>query len=131
MIRLVLAWLVMLVVSVLNGIARDVGYGKHLDPLLAQQLSTVYGMTLLGVVIGVYGWRWPFAGSAAAWRAGILWLAMTVAFEFLFFHYVTGHSWSELLANYDLAAGRLWVLLLAWIGVAPAVFQRLWAKRRS
>lgn len=88
-------------------------------------------MTLLGVVIGAYAWRWPFAGSAAAWRAGILWLAMTVAFEFLFFHYVTGHSWSELLANYDLAAGRLWVLLLAWIAVAPAVFQRLWAKRRS
>jgi len=29
-------------------------------------------------------------------------LALTVAFEFLFFHYVGGRSWSKLLANYNL-----------------------------
>ena len=127
-VRLLLAWLVMLVVSVLNGIARDVGYGRELDPLVAHQLSTLYGMTLLGVVIGAYAWRWPFASAAEAWRAGCLWLALTVAFEFIFFRYVTGHSWSELLANYDLAAGRLWPLLLLWIALAPAVFRRLWRR---
>lgn len=128
--RLVLAWLAMLVVSVLNGVAREVGYGRDLDPLLAHQLSTLYGMTLLGVVIGAYAWRWPFPHATAAWQAGLFWVAMTVAFEFLFFHYVAGHSWTELLANYDLASGRLWVLLLAWIGVAPALFQRLYSGRR-
>ena len=127
-VRLLLAWLVMLGVSVLNGIARDVGYGRELDPLVAHQLSTLYGMTLLGVVIGAYAWRWPFASAAAAWRAGCLWLALTVAFEFIFFRYVTGHSWSELLANYDLAAGRLWPLLLLWIALAPEVFRRLWRR---
>lgn len=129
--RLLLAWLVMLVVSVFNGIARDVGYGRELAPLAAHQLSTLYGMTLLGVVIGAYAWRWPFASAAAAWRAGALWLALTVAFEFIFFHYATGHSWEELLANYDLSAGRLWPLLLLWIAVAPAVFRRLWQRREG
>lgn len=124
-VRLLLAWLVMLGVSVLNGIARDAGYGRELEPLVAHQLSTIYGMTLLGGVIGAYAWRWPFASAAAAWRAGCLWLALTVAFEFIFFRYVTGHSWSELLANYDLAAGRLWPLLLLWIALAPEVFRRL------
>jgi len=128
--RLMAAWLVMLAVSVLNGIARDVGYGRGLDPLLAHQLSTLYGMTLLGVVIGTYAWRWPFASPVAALRAGVFWLSLTVAFEFLFFHFVTGHAWEELLANYDLLAGRLWVVLLLWIAVAPVVFQRLWARRR-
>src|SRR5574343_169477 len=128
--RLVLAWLVMLIVSVVNGIARDIGYGSDLDPLLAQQLSTLYGMTLLGVVIAAYTWRWPFAGRAAAWRAGLLWLAMTVAFEFLFFHYVTGHSWSELLANYNLAAGRPGMVLLASIGMAPALCDTLFRRLR-
>ena len=128
MTRLLLAWLVMLVVSVLNGVARDVGYGRELDPLVAHQLSTLYGMTLLGVVIGAYAWRWPFASAAAAWRAGWLWLALTVAFEFVFFHYFTRHSWEELLANYDLSAGRLWLVLLLWIALAPAVFRRLWRR---
>ncbi len=124
--KLVLAWLMMLVVAILNGIARDIGYGRGLDPLLAHQLSTIYGMTLLGGVVAIYAWRWPFATAAAAWRAGLLWLTLTVAFEFLFFHYVAGHPWAELLANYDLSAGRLWVLLLAWVTVAPALFRRLW-----
>ena len=126
--RLLLAWLVMLAVSVLNGIARDVGYGRELDPLVAHQLSTLYGMTLLGVVIGAYAWRWTLASAAAAWRAGALWLALTVAFEFIFFHYVTGHSLEELLANYDLSAGRLWPVLLLWIALAPEVFRRLWRR---
>ena len=126
--RLFLAWLVMLLVAMLNGAAREFGYGRDLDPLLAHQLSTVYGITLLGVVIGAYAWRWPFPTPAAAWRAGFLWLTLTVAFEFLFFHYVAGHAWAELLANYDLSGGRIWVVLLAWIAVAPALFRRLWAK---
>lgn len=124
--RLVAAWLVMLVIAVLNGAAREMGYGRGLDPLLAQQLSTLYGMTMLGVVMGIYAWRWPFSTTESALRAGILWLTLTVAFEFLFFHYVAGHSWAELAANYDLAAGRLWPLLLAWITVAPALFRYLW-----
>lgn len=128
--RLILAWLVMLIVAVLNGIARDVGYGRDLDPSLAQQLSTIYGMTLLGMVIAAYTWRWPFSGRAAAWRAGLLWVAMTMVFEFLFFHYVAGHPWAELLANYDLAAGLLWGLLLVWIAIAPAVFHSLFARLR-
>ena len=38
-----------------------------------------------------------------------LWLGMTLAFEFLFGHYIAGKSWSLLLADYNLAAGRLWV----------------------
>lgn len=128
--RLFLAWLAMLLVSVLNGIARDAGYGRNLDPLFAQQLSTLYGMTMLGMVIAAYSWRWPFGSAAAAGRAGLLWVVMTVAFEFLFFHYITGHPWAELLANYNLAAGRLWVLLLAWIAVAPAVFHSLFTRLR-
>jgi hypothetical protein len=45
-----------------------------------------------------------------------------VAFEFLFFHFVGGHSWSELLANYNIFAGRVWVVVLLWVAAAPYVF---------
>jgi hypothetical protein len=56
---------------------------------------------------------------------GLTWLALTVAFEFLFGHYVAGHSWRALLNDYDLLAGRLWVLVLAWLALAPYLFYRL------
>jgi hypothetical protein len=49
---------------------------------------------------------------------------MTLAFEFLFGHFVAGHSWARLLQDYNLLAGRVWVLLLAWVALAPYLFYR-------
>jgi len=46
---------------------------------------------------------------------------MTVAFEFLFGHYVMGHSWHRLLQDYDLHQGRVWVLVLAWTAFGPCI----------
>jgi len=50
---------------------------------------------------------------------------MTVCFEFIFGHYVAGHSWSKLVYDYNIFAGRIWGLLLVWITTAPYVFYRL------
>jgi len=124
MLRYLLAWVVMLLVSVANGTFRDFTYGKHLPELLAQQISTLSGIVLLGVVICLYVRRWPPASARQALNIGLFWMSLTVAFEFLFFHYVGGHPWDELLANYDLAAGILWPLLLAWIAFAPYLLNR-------
>jgi hypothetical protein len=50
---------------------------------------------------------------------GILWAVLTVAFEFLAGHYAFGHPWPELLADYDLLRGRVWLLVLVTTLVAP------------
>ena len=120
-----LAWFAMLLLSVANGAVRDLTYGRWLDALTAQQLSTGSGMLLLGLFIRDFIRRQPPASARQALALGGQWLALTVAFEFLFFHYLGGHSWAELLANYDLVHGRLWPLLLVWIAVAPYIFHRL------
>src|SRR5208337_198726 len=46
---------------------------------------------------------------------GVIWLIMTVAFEFGFFHYVMGKPWETLLADYNVLRGRIWVLVLATV----------------
>jgi hypothetical protein len=56
---------------------------------------------------------------------GILWLALTVAFEFGFFHYVGGNSWESLLEQYDVTKGHLWPFVLAAVALAPFA----WARR--
>ncbi|NTV11669.1 MAG: hypothetical protein HGA47_12985, partial [Zoogloea sp.] len=109
MLRNLLIWFAMLLVSVANGALRDLTYGRQVSELQAHQLSTLTGIVLLGVVMYVFVRRWPPASGREALGIGFLWMAMTVAFEFLFFHYVTGHPWPELLANYDVLAGRVWV----------------------
>ena len=125
------AWLVMLVVSVANGAVRDVTYGKHMSALAAHQVSTVFGVLLLGLVIRAFVRRFPPASGRQAVLIGLGWAGMTVAFEFLFFHFVGGHSWAELLANYDVLAGRVWVLVLLWLGVAPYLFFRCQHRQRA
>jgi hypothetical protein len=125
MARYLAAWFAMLLVSVLNGALRDFTYGRHMPELLAHQLSTLIGIVLLGAVIRRYMRRWPFASARQALFVGLFWMALTVAFEFLFFHYVGGLSWAALLANYDLSAGRLWPLILLWVAFAPYLFYRL------
>ena len=124
MLRYLVAWFVLLAVAVINGGLRDLTYGKHLPALLANQLSCVSGTILFGVVFYQYVHRWPPASARQVLLTGLFWMALTVAFEFLFFHYVAGHPWPELLANYDLFEGRLWPLILLWVTFGPYVFYR-------
>jgi hypothetical protein len=120
--RYVLAWLPMVVIAVFNGILREKTYGKYLSESLAHQLSTLTGILFLGTYIWIVAHLWGFESLTQAWIVGGLWLGLTIAFEFLFGHFVARHSWSELLADYNLRAGRLWPLVLVWVAIAPALF---------
>ena len=123
--KYLIAWFVMLLVSVANGALRQFTFGKYLDEKNAHQISTVIGILLLGIVIRAFVRRYPPVSGRQALLIGLLWMALTIAFEFLFFHYVGGRSWTELLANYNLFEGRVWVAVLAWVAIAPYVFFRL------
>ena len=117
-------WGAMLLVSIANGALRDFTYGPLMPEINAHQVSTLCSVLLLGTIIRHFCRRADLERGPRALTVGGGWVTLTVAFEFLFFHYVGGHAWSALLANYDLAAGRLWVLLLLWIGLAPSLFAR-------
>lgn len=129
--RCLATWLVMLLVAVANGAVRDFTYGRVVSELTAHQVSTAIGIALLGIVMWRFVRRYPPASARAAIAIGLLWMLLTVAFEFLFFHYAGGRSWGELLANYDVSKGRVWVVVLAWVAVAPYVFFRVRTKRAS
>lgn len=128
--KLLAAWLVMLAVSVGNGAIRELTYGASVAELAAHQISTATGIVLLGAVIGLFARSSPFSSAREAVCAGLFWAALTVAFEFIFFHYVGGHSWSALLASYNVRQGRVWVFVIVWVAVAPyAIFR--WCNTRG
>lgn len=122
--RWLAAWLGLAVLGVGNGIARVALYEDALGDRLAHQISTV---TLMVLIAG-YAWAlqraWPLTGSRLAWQVGASWALMTMAFEFGFGHYVTGNSWSTLLADYNVLDGRMWVLIPVTILVAPELARR-------
>lgn len=119
-------WLVLLVAMVATGLARE----ALLTPRVGAQASHAWGtLAAMLVAAGLIGWwvRRERPSPAAALGVGVLWVALTVVFEFGFFSGVRGRPWQELLADYNLFRGRLFGLLLLTVLLAPW----LWAPRSA
>jgi hypothetical protein len=123
--KYVLAWFPMVAIAIANGALRESWYGQHLSELTAHQLSTLTAVILFGFYIWFVVQFWPPTSKAQAIAIGLLWLVMTIAFEFLFGHFVAGHTWERLPHDYNLLAGRVWPLVLVWVAVAPYLFFRM------
>ena len=117
-------WFGLLVIAILNGFLRQYFYAQYVGDLLAHQISVISGIILFAFFIWFLESRWPLTSSRQAWIVGCIWLAMTVSFEFLFFHYVRDIPWSILLHDYNILEGRLWILVLLWVTIAPYVIMR-------
>jgi hypothetical protein len=125
MVRYLLAWLALLVIAVANGALRQFTFGKHMSELRAHQLSTFIGAVLIGVLIWLLVRKWPPSSGRQALLVGLMWLVLTVAFEFFMGLVLAGRPLSQVLHDYNLFAGRVWVLFLVWLAAAPWVFYRL------
>lgn len=118
-IRYTLFWLLLAVIAIANGILRQSTYGQFVSDLTAHQLSTVTAIFFTGALVFWFNRRRPIESASQAWLIGAIWLVMTVAFEFGFGHFVAGHAWSRLIADYNLFNGRVWSLFLLWILTLP------------
>ena len=124
MFRYVLAWFPMLVIAVANGALRRLALERVLSELRAHQVSTVIGSGLIGAFVWLLVRAWPPASGAEAFEIGLIWLALTVAFECFMGLVLLRLPPAQVLADYNLLAGRLWPLFLAWLTVAPWLFLR-------
>ena len=110
--RAVAVWFLILITVVLTGALRQALLEPRLGELRAHQIGTLLACAAVFLVIFLT-LPWLRPTSLQALGIGALWLGMALAFEFGFFHFVAGRPWSELLADYDLGAGRL--LILLWL----------------
>ena len=113
------AWVGLLAAMTANGLLRSVVLVPHLGEHHARQVSSILGACIVVSLAGAFVRRLPDPRPGPLVRVGLGWGALTLAFEFGFGHYVSGLTWAELAADYDLAAGRLWPLVLAATVVAP------------
>jgi len=106
-------------VAILNAVIREKVYRNYLGELTAHQLSTV---TLI-IFIGIYTWLvslgWRLESTGQALIVGVIWLALTVSFEFGFGRLVMKHPWERLFNDYNILKGRVWILVLVWTLLAP------------
>jgi hypothetical protein len=117
------------VIGVANGVAREASYGRVTSARTAHNLSGLTGVGAFAFYFAALDRRWPLATRRDAAAVGAAWTAMTIAFEFGFGRAVAKRSWTELLADYDVAEGRTWPFVLAWIAVGPAMVRDLRRRR--
>lgn len=118
-------WLLLLVLAILNAGIREQLLTPWTGPRFALPLSGL-SLSLLIFFATLVVVPWLKAGSAARYgMVGVMWLVMTVLFEFLFGHFVSGRPWAELMDAYNILTGNLWLVVLLVIAVSPYLAARL------
>lgn len=127
----ILWWFAFPFVAIFNATIRELIYKKPLGDLAAHQISTVTGVVLFGILFYFIFRKWKIESVKHAILVGLIWLGLTILFEFGFGHYIMGNSWQKLLHDYNLAEGRVWSLFLVWITTAPFVFYKFFLRLKS
>ena len=112
-------WFLLMVLAILNGTVRIKLIIPNTGLTVGLAISTVMlcALILLATWLSI-GWIGPRT-APQAWAIGLLWLAMTLAFEFGAGHYLFKKPWNELLVDYDVTQGRIWVLVPIVTLLAP------------
>lgn len=123
--RAFLLWSAIIPFAIINGFFRDAVLVRMAGPVAARTCSgillslAIFGWTLLTI-------RWikrpRFLGYLAV---GLLWLTLTIAFEFFFGRFVAKQSWEHLLRPYRFEGGDIWPIVLLVVATSPSVAAKL------
>ena len=114
-----ISWLPGIPIAILNGSIRVNFFSKYLNEIHAHQLSVLSFVLLFGLYVWlVFPWL-KLKSRRESFIVGPIWVLLTIVFEFVFGHFAMGHSWDVLLHDYNIFEGRLWLLVLVSIFLAP------------
>lgn len=117
------AWLGLMVLAILNGLAREAWITPQFALATAHQISTITLLALFAGYFVLLAKRWPLASAKQAWLVGGVWCALTLAFEFGF-GLAGGSTMGELLSRYAIWTGDLWALIPLAVLLGPYLTRR-------
>ena len=119
----VLAWAALPFAGVANGALRDFTYGKRMSETASHSLAVAPLAAVVRLWAGLLARRWPLRNRRSALCVGVVWLGLTLAFEFGLGK-ARGMSAEKMLADYDVRRGRLWPLALLVVAASPLLAYR-------
>jgi hypothetical protein len=118
-------WLIIVLAAILNGFIRE----KALMPIFGIQASLpLSGITLSLLILIIAYFLVPLIGKhhgRVFFFIGVLWVGLTLAFEYLFGHFVLGKSWAEINDVFNLKDGNLFVVAVFISAAAPWLVAKL------
>lgn len=112
-------WLIIVVAAILNGFIRE----KVFTPILGAQSSLpLSGITLSLLIFVIAYFLVPFIGRHRAQvylLIGLLWVVLTLSFEYSFGFFVLGRSLAEINAVFNIKEGNLFIVAVLSSAIAP------------
>jgi hypothetical protein len=118
----------MIVLAFANATLRELVFIKQFGEFRAHQLSTLTLIILCSIYIWFVFPLLDIQNSKQAFLIGFVWVLLTVAFEFSLGR-LTNKSWAYLFRDYDILAGRIWLLFLFCLFILPYVCYALRGER--
>jgi hypothetical protein len=119
--RALVVWLVIIGVEFVHGVLRTLFLAPLTGDLRARQIGVFIGSCLI-VSIAYLLVPWMCVENRRSLiQVGLLWVVLTLTFEFAFGHFVVGASWERLESDYDLTHGGLLPLGLVVLMFAPLI----------
>ena len=113
-------WFIIMIFAILNGILREyiisIKFGDYFGHILSVVILSSIILILTSLFLKILSIS---ENNHGLWLIGIMWLIMTISFEFIFGYFVIGHSISFLLADYNILKGRLWIIILIITLISP------------
>ena len=119
--KAIVVWFVILLAAFANGALRELILVPALGSMTAQLAS---GLLLSVAVVALAVLSAPWLGSMNPTHGlliGLLWVCLTLAFEFGFGLLVQRKSFATMLAAYTFKDGNLWPVVVVVTGLAPLV----------
>lgn len=127
--KALVVWFGILVLAIANGMLRE----AVLVPMLGKPGGLIAsGIILSALILAVACLVLPWFGrsSMATYLAvGVVWLGLTLAFEFMFGYFIQGKPWPEIIQAYTFKDGNLWPIVLLTTAAAPYLAAKIrgWA----
>ena len=118
-------WVALAISAIIVAIFRNGVLLPLLGEQSAHQIGTLIFLIVQFVIIYLFIKRINLKENRSALFIGIFWLILTIIFEFLFGHYVMGHPWERLFADYNILRGRLWSFVLLNDLLAPIISNKI------
>jgi hypothetical protein len=118
-------WLIILPAAVVNGLFREKVLTLFIGAALALPLSGIILSVFIFIIIFLLI---PFIGestSRAYLAIGLLWVALTLSFEYLFGYFVMGRSWHEINQVFNVKAGNLFIASVFTCAISPWVVAKI------
>ena len=118
-------WLMLLLAAILNAMVREQLFAAWFGQAVALPLS---GITLSVLVFAIALVFVPRLGTLSAklyLGIGLVWVVLTLAFEFLLGYFLLAQAWRETIQVLDITQGNLFALVLVVSLLSPWLAARL------